>query len=137
MDRVGERRATRVRRAKADAKELLRDRRLHALQQLERALLLAGGEHGLPVIPMATVEAAERTRVADVANEAEEPGAARARAGRARARAAERAPAEAAAERAPEEAAAGRAPADNGRIKAKGRATENGGTPFQLSGNSV
>lgn len=88
MDRVGARRAPRVRLGKAGARGLHRDPKRHAPQRRGRALPLAGGEQ----------EPKLKTAIAGEA-------------GRARARAeAERALAEAAAKKPPEEAVAERPP---------------------------
>jgi hypothetical protein len=100
VDRVGGRRAPRAHRAKAGAKALLRDRKRRARLLPGRALPRAAGEPE-PKLKAAIAEEAGRARAALAADEVEEPGADRARAGRGRARpGAERAPVEAAARRA-------------------------------------
>jgi hypothetical protein len=100
VDRVGGRRAPRVRRAKAGAKALLRDRKRRARLLPGRALPHAAGEPE-PKLKTGMAEEAGRARAALAADEVEQRGADRGRAGRRRARAgAERAPVEAAARRA-------------------------------------
>jgi hypothetical protein len=111
VDRVGERRAPRARRAKAGARALLHDRRHRARRLPGRALPLDAGEPE-PKLKTAMAEEAGRAPVGLAADEVEEPGADRARAARARAPAGAERAAEAAARRALVEVAAERALAE-------------------------